>query len=242
MSAICLGCASSGNATRASQREAAENPQVTLQLCVNEWNLMNPTRFAAVIAAVTALPRCTVTLPQKYTPVPGQSCSRGDTSVVARTVHCLARDVGFICRLNKHRAYECPEHGSKISVATWNARLTTSRILTLNRPPHPRPPTSPPGWTTRYPHADGFIIPWIDSTGRLRKGLTLAGSQEGPCAGASDATNAPTALRCYGQTRVFDPCFPSSRRWSTGKTVAACAEAPGSTRFVRFRITRAVSR
>jgi hypothetical protein len=240
---VCLGCTSYGSGTSRSAPQAAPGSPIALQLCVNEWNLMNPTRFSETIAAVTALPRCAVTLPNTYSPSPGMSsCSLGYKPVRARTLHCLALSLGFRCTLNQYRAYECPSHGGEISVASWNARLTTTGALILDRPPQPRPVTKPPGWATRYPHTDGFIIPWIDDTGKLRGGLTLAGSDAGACAShGSGATGVPTVLRCYGRTKVFDPCFARFRNWATVGTFAACPEAPGATRFVRFRITHAVA-
>lgn len=223
-----------------SEPQAVPGSQTVLQRCVDEWNLMNPTRFGATIAAVNTRPRCTVTVAHTYSPVPGMSCSRGDETFPGPRRLCLARGIGFICQLNQYGAYACPEHGGTISVATWNARLTNARTLVLDQPPHSRPVTTPPAWVTQYRHKDGFIIPWIGTTGRLQKGLILTGSYDGPCAGASDATTAPTAIRCYGSTKVFDPCFPPTRNWATGHAIAACAEAPGSTHFVRFRISRAV--
>jgi hypothetical protein len=207
------------------------------QRCVDRWNQMKMS-WTRTIAIVAPHPRCTITL--AYTYRPDRSSCRPPARLLPRTPKlCLDRNLSFECVINRYGAYQCPTHASAASLRGWNAAVTQGgRRLVLDRPPPTNPKTPLPPWARRYPHMDGFILPWT-STGRLREGLTLRGQYKGKCAPISETTTANGALRCVDprSNNRFDPCFPSKASWEHAGVVAACAEAPGSTTFQRLTIS-----
>src|SRR5439155_12554596 len=92
--------------------------------------------------------------------------------------------------------------------------------------------TSPLPWQQRYPHADGFILPWT-SVGTLRPGLHLVESEHGACGDGVEHVVPRSAIRCVDArtSAPTDPCFPQRPNFGAGD-VAACG-APGNTTFLR---------
>ena len=119
---------------------------------------------------------------------------------------------------------------------TTNAR----GILKLHAPLKGTHATPPLAWQERYPHVDGFILPWTRS-GSLRRGLSFdqsggASHYRGTCSRSSQQTHAKGALRCVSDVQ-YDPCFAPTADWNRRGTTVACARA-GWTRFGRFVISR----
>jgi hypothetical protein len=98
--------------------------------------------------------------------------------------------------------------------------------------------TQPLPWQRRYPHVDGFTLPWIRG-GTLRRGLRLDEGGgvhfRGHCFRGSQQTVARAALRCVSDVQ-FDPCFAPAGNWNHRGAIIACAY-PGGTGFSRFVIT-----
>lgn len=233
----CLWLSLGSQAANSSKREAvgSASPQ-TQQGCVDRWNQMRMSQ-ENTIASIVANRRCSVTLAYTFTAASGgpKMCAPGQrVSGTAR--QCLDRQHAFVCVLNQYGAYACPSHANQSGGVDWNASLDRHGVLSLDHPPKTKPTTALPGWAATYPYKDGFILPWT-STGSLRAGLSLTEHRSsGLCSQASETTTAPGALRCYAARELYDPCFSPEPSWADGRAIAACAQAPGSTKFSRFVI------
>jgi hypothetical protein len=163
-------------------------------------------------------PRCTLSL----APRPGEN-----------TWICIIADTG---------GYDCPLITSDGMPPLRKENGTTDRrgVLSLDVPLAGTHATSPLTWQRRYPHVDGFILPWTRA-GTLRRGLSFdhAGQvrhYRGHCWRGSQHTIAKAALRCFSDVQ-FDPCFAPAADWNHRGAIVACAY-PGWTRFSRFVIDR----
>lgn len=112
-------------------------------------------------------------------------------------------------------------------------------ILRLDVPLEGTHAIPPLAWQRRYPHVDGFILPWTRA-GTLRRGLSFEQSggarYRGTISPGSQQTVAKAALRCVSDVQ-FDPCFVSAADWNHPGAIVACAST-GWTRFDRFVIAR----
>jgi hypothetical protein len=148
----------------------------------------------------------------------------------------------LICRIDAAGGYDCPLVTSDGMPALRNANGTTDRrgVLKLDVPLEGTHATPPLAWQRRYPHVDGFILPWTRA-GSLRSGLTFdqAGGPRhyrGTCFRGSQQTVAKAALRCVSDVQ-FDPCFAAAADWNHSGAIVACMSA-GWTRVGRFVINR----
>jgi hypothetical protein len=148
----------------------------------------------------------------------------------------------WICSIDAVGGYECPLVTSDGMPPLRNKNGTTDRrgVLTLDVPLEGTHVTPPLAWQRRYPHVDGFILPWTRA-GTLRQGLSFdqaggARHDRGTCSRGSQQTVAKAALRCFSDVQ-FDPCFAPAGGWNHRGAIVACASA-GWTRFGRFVIIR----
>lgn len=146
----------------------------------------------------------------------------------------------LICIIEVTGGYSCPLVSSDGMPALRNMNATTGHhgVLKLNVPIAGTHRTPPLAWQRRYPHVDGFILPWT-AAGKLRRGLTFNRVDEarhfrGHCFRGSEQTILKVALRCVSDVQ-FDPCFASTGHWNHLGAIIACA-APGWTSFSRFVI------
>jgi hypothetical protein len=209
---------------------AAESPQ-SLRTCVDRWNqdnmvswdsmsvkiairALDPRERAAVSFGNDAERRCTVSLADR----PG--------------------DNTWICRILDSGGYDCPLVTSDGMPPLKNASGTTDQrgVLTLDLPLNGTQPAPPLRWQRRYRRVDGFILPWTRA-GRLRSGLRFVATQRGACGSFVETRVPRSAVRCVDSRTSgwIEPCFPQRRNFHAGD-LAACA-APGSTSFIRWRIT-----
>jgi hypothetical protein len=148
----------------------------------------------------------------------------------------------WICRIDATGGYECPLVTSDGMPPLRNKNGTTDRrgVLKLDAPLEGTHATPPLAWQRRYPHVDGFILPWTRA-GTLRRGLSFdqaggARHYRGTCSRGSQQTVAKPALRCFSDVQ-FDPCFAPAADWNHPGAIVACASA-GWTRFGRFVVVR----
>jgi hypothetical protein len=147
-------------------------------------------------------------------------------------------DNSWICREDDSGGYACPLITSDGMPPLTNANGRTKQrgAIKLAAPVSGTRPTPLLSWQRRYPHIDGFILPWTQA-GELRSGLRFVATEHGAC-GPSVETRAPKrAVRCVdGNTGAWtEPCFPQRQNFRVGN-LAACA-APGLTTFVRWQIS-----
>jgi hypothetical protein len=240
-SALCLalGLAVLGAGCDSGERAAATIPSAparqALRACVDRWNQGNMLswRSMSVRIAIRRLdarersilsgpdpgpPRCTLSLAGR----PGQD--------------------SWICVIDAAGGYECPLVTSDGMPPLRNENGATDGrgILKLDVPLTGTHATPPLAWQRRYPHVDGFILPWTRA-GTLRRGLSfdVAGGprrSRGTCFRGSQQTVAKAALRCASDVQ-FDPCFAPAANWNHRGAIVACAY-PAWTRFSRFVIAR----
>ena len=148
----------------------------------------------------------------------------------------------MICIIGVRGGYECPLITSDGMPPLRNKNGTTDRrgILKLDVPLEGTHATPPLVWQRRFPHVDGFILPWTRA-GTLRRGLNFDKTGEarhlrGHCFRGSQQTVAKGALRCVSDLQL-DPCFAPAANWNRPGAIIACGY-PGWTRFSRFVITR----
>jgi hypothetical protein len=140
----------------------------------------------------------------------------------------------WTCVLIRSGAYWCPPLHEPTGPPLTNKNATIDRrgVLRLDTPLKDTHPTPPLAWQ-RYPHIDGFVLPWTPS-GKLRPGLHFNGEGRGRCFRVDET--ARSGLSCLKPTGVrFDACFPQRRDWRAGD-LAACGGL-ANTRFVRWTIT-----
>jgi hypothetical protein len=148
----------------------------------------------------------------------------------------------WICIIDPAGGYECPLVTSDGMPPLRNKNGTTNRrgVLKLDVPLEGTHAPPPLAWPRRYPHVDGFILPWTRA-GTLRRGTSFdqaggARHYRGSCSLGSQQTVAKAALRCFSDVQ-FDPCFAPAADWNHPGTIVACADA-GWTSFGRFVIVR----
>jgi len=202
-----------------------------LRACVDRWNqdnmvswrsesvriairALNARERAAVSFGNDAQQRCTLSLADR----PGEN--------------------GWICRIGDSGGYVCPLVTSDGMPPLKNANGKTDErgVLRLDVALKGTHATPPLHWQRRYPHTDGFILPWTRA-GTLRPGLRFVGTEHGTCGSFIETVVPRSAVRCV-DSRTFawtEPCFPQRRDFRSGD-FAACT-APGLTTFVRWRIT-----
>jgi hypothetical protein len=162
-----------------------------------------------------------------------------------RERHCTlslagsAGDSTWICILDVAGGYDCPLVTSDGMPPLRNPNGRTDRRGILRGVPlagtHATPPLE---WQRRYPHVDGFILPWTGD-GRLRPGLSFI--QTGPnrhlrggCSRGSEHVVPKASLRCLSDVQI-DPCFSPTPDWNHHGAIVACGY-PGWTKFNRFVI------
>jgi hypothetical protein len=115
-----------------------------------------------------------------------------------------------------------------------NAQTDKRGVLTLDAPLTGTRATPPLAWQ-RFPHTDGFVLPWTPS-GKLRPGVSYYAEEEhGRCGVEYEHVVPRSAGRCVVSAAIYEPCFPQRREFVV-HDLAACG-SPGSTRFVRFLVT-----
>lgn len=150
-------------------------------------------------------------------------------------------DNTWICILSPTGGYECPLVTSDGMPPLENPNGRTDRHGILRGVPLAGTHATPPlAWQRRYPHVDGFILPWTRD-GQLRPGLSFIrteGAQHlrGSCSPGSEHIVPKASLRCVSDLQL-DPCFAPSAHWNHRGTVVACG-SPGWTHFSRFVIAQ----
>jgi hypothetical protein len=220
-SALCFafGLSVLGAGCDAAKRAVATNRSASsrqaLRVCVDRWNQGNMLRWRSMSVRISI--RGLYARERSVLSEPNPAQRRCTLSLAARPGQNT-----WICIIDDADGYECP------------------LVLKLDVPlagTHAAPPLA---WQRRYPHVDGFILPWTRAA-KLRQGLSFDRTGEarhyrGHCFLGSQQTVTKAALRCVSDVQ-FDPCFaPSGDRNHLG-TVVACAY-PGGTRFSRFVIVR----
>ena len=223
-----LGCSSVATMSRAS----TTGPNQALRTCVDRWNQGNMVGWASMsvriaIRGLTARERSVLSEPH-----PEQRLCTVSLSI-------RPGDNSWICQMNDLGGYECPLVTSDGMPPLTNANGTTDRrgVLKLAvelKGTHATPPLL---WQRRYPHVDGFILPWT-SAGTLRPGLRLVQTEHGACGDGVEHVVPKSAIRCVDPrtSAMTDPCFPRRPNFRAGD-VAACGW-PGDTTFLRWVITR----
>ena len=210
---------------------SAASPGQALRSCVDRWNqdrmLSWPSMSVRVaIRGLDARERALV--------------SFGDGARRRCTLSLAGRpgDDSWICRIGASGGYDCPliTSDGMPALRSPNGRTDRHGVLILDAPLRGTHATPPLPWQRRYPHVDGFILPWTRS-GRLRSGLRFVGSERGTCGSFVEHRAPRSAVRCVdSRTAAYtEPCFPQRRNFRRGD-LAACS-APGLTSFTRWLIT-----
>jgi hypothetical protein len=218
----------------------------TLERCVDRWNQMKM-GWLETIAIVSSRPRCSVMLAYTF-PSENVACDPPDYRPFPGNAKICESSTGaaFGCLINRFGAYECDTHagvGPRVTSKRWNATVTQRGELVLDRPPKTRAKTPLPRWATRYPYENGYIVPWTNAS-QFRPGLTLkATGRRAQCYRGSEETRSSSALRCSSPpgpnaTLLYDPCFAQHGSGEQAGVVVACAQAPGSTTFLRLVTVR----
>jgi len=149
-------------------------------------------------------------------------------------------DDTWICILEVTGGYECPLVTSDGMPPLRNPNGRTDRRGFLRGVPLAGTHATPPlAWQRRYPHVDGFILPWTRD-GRLRPGLSFIETGptrhlRGGCSRGSEHVVPKGSLRCVSDVQL-DPCFAPTAHWGHPGGIVACGY-PGWTKFSRFVIT-----
>lgn len=142
----------------------------------------------------------------------------------------------WICRILDSGGYDCPlitSDGMPV-LKDANAKTDKRGVLTLDVPLAGTHATPPLVWQ-RFPHTDGFVLPWTRS-GTLRSGLHYyAGNEHGRCGVEFEHVVPSSAGRCVVHAAIYEPCFPRHRKFVV-HDLAACG-SPGSAQFARFVVT-----
>jgi hypothetical protein len=235
--ATILGCggqaadSTSGTSAVPSTTSGAQ----ALRVCADRWNQGNMLGWGPTLAHVSAKPQCTVFLAVHYARDPHAGCSGNDTMPGYRNV-CVARKTTFRCAINRFGGFECPTNAdtARTPLTNQNAVADVHGTLKLSISLSGTHATAPLDWQRRYPHVDGWILPWT-SDGKLRPGLELKGSTRAVCSRGSQAAATSPAIRCRVGAGITDPCFAKKAVLAHG-VIAACPNAAGSTAFARFVI------
>lgn len=239
-SALCLAlgllaCGGWSSADAADAFATISTPRQSLRTCVDRWNQGNMRSWPSmsVNVAIRALS------PQERSVLlfPDAAQRRCTVSLASRP----GRN-SWICRIDTAGAYECPlvTSDGMPALRAPNGKTDRRGILTIDVPLQGTHATPPLPWQRRYPHVDGFVLPWT-AGGTLRSRLRFdraAGARHyrGTCGTGSQRTVAKAALRCFSDVQ-FDPCFAPSADWNHPGATVACAR-PGGTSFARFLIVR----
>jgi hypothetical protein len=222
-------------AKRAAATNRSVSPRQALRVCVDRWNQGNMLRWRSMSVRISI--RGLSARERSVLSEPNPTQRRCTLSLAPRP-----GENTWICIIDDAGGYECPLVTSDGMPPLRNNNGMTDRrgVLKLDVPlagTHAAPPLD---WQRRYPHVDGFILPWTRA-GRLRQGLSFervgeARHHRGDCFRGSQQTVARAALRCVSDVQ-FDPCFAPAGDWNHLGAVVACAY-PGGTGFSRFLIVR----
>lgn len=213
------------------QGPPAASSKQALRICVDRWNQDRMVSWSSMFVRISI-----------------RGLSRRERSVLAipdptlrRCTVSLAGRRGansWICLIGETGGYDCPLVTSDGMPPLRDANGTTDRrgVLKLDVPLTGTRATRRLLWQRRYPHADGFIVPWTRAA-TLRAGLRFVGTERGPCGRWVEHRVPPSAVRCVdARTQAYtDSCFPQRRNFRAGD-LAACS-APGDLTFTRWRIT-----
>ena len=222
-----VGCAGGRALARPGASPAAAQ---ALRTCVDRWNQDNMLGWGSMwvriaFRALNARERSLVSF--------GDDAQRRCTVSIARR----PGDNSWICRIDATGGYECPLHTSDGMPPLRNANGKADRrgVVKLAVPLKGTRATPPLSWQRRYPHVDGYILPWTPA-GALRRGLRFVGTQRGSCGFFVETVVPRSAGRCVSSAgEIFEPCFPRGRDFRP-RDVAACS-GPGSTKFLRWVVT-----
>jgi hypothetical protein len=229
-----LALAACGSTKPAATHSSAASAQA-LRTCVDRWNQGNMLRWGSksVRIAIRGLTRRERS--RLFIPSPGQR--RCILSLAARP-----GDNTWICIIDPVGGYFCPlvTSDGMPPLKAANGKTDRRGLLKLDVPLQGTHATPPLAWQHRYPHVDGYILPWTEA-GALRPGLSFdqaGGAQHyrGTCSRGSQQTGAKGALRCHSDVQ-FDPCFAATANWNRRGAIVACARS-GRTNFGRFVIAR----
>jgi hypothetical protein len=230
LSVLAVGCDSSRRTAAASLSAPSRQ---ALRVCADRWNQGNMLKWGSMSTRIS---------------IRGLSARERSVLVVSnpaqqRCTLSLATRPGqntLICIIEVTGGYDCPLVTSDGMPPLRNVNSTTNHrgVLKLDVPIAGTHATPPLGWQRRFPHVDGFILPWT-AAGKLRRGLRFDRAGEvrhyrGHCFRGSQQTILKAALRCVSDVQ-FDPCFAPAGRWNHPGAIIACA-SPGWTSFGRFVI------
>jgi hypothetical protein len=217
------GCANSEKSSLPSGGASVVFSAQALRTCVDRWNQGNMVGWGPVVVNVA------------FRKPDAKEHSSMDLPTRRQCIVAIGDGGGtYTCVLVNGGAYWCPPlhepTGRPLSVK--NATINGRGVLKLDTALAGTHPTPPLAWH-RYPHLDGFILPWTAS-GKLRPGLRFRGLGKGRCFRVDET--ARSAISCLTPTGGrFDACFPQRRTWRAGD-LAACGTL-ADTRFVRWTIT-----
>lgn len=211
----------------ASTGHAATSAQA-LRTCVDRWNQNNMVSWGSMsvrisIRGLSPRERSALSIPK-----PAQRLC---------TVSLASRpgDNSWICRMDTEGGYDCPlvTSDGMPPLRNANGRTDSRGVLELAVPLTGTQATPPLAWQRRYPHVDGFILPWTRS-GKLRSGLRFVATERGRCGFWVEHRLPRSAGRCVTSTgAIAEPCFPQRQTFRAGD-LAACG-GPGDTRLVRWK-------
>jgi hypothetical protein len=210
---------------------SAVSPAQALRTCVDRWNQDNMVSWGSMSARITI---------RALDPGERAHVSFRDDAQQLCTVSLAGQpgDNSWICRIGNTGGYDCPLVTSDGMPALRNANGRTDRhgVLKLDVPLTGTHATPLLPWQRRYPHVDGFILPWTRA-GKLLSGLRLVNTERGSCGLFVEHRVPRSGVRCVSSRKneYTEPCFPQRRNFRAGD-LAACS-APGDTIFVRWRIT-----
>jgi hypothetical protein len=151
--------------TKGSSARPAPVASQALRTCVDRWNQDNMLGWGSRSVRVAIRGLNAGERSRLYEPNPGQRIC---------TISLADRpgDNTWICQIDARGGYECPLVTSDGMPPLRNQNGTTDRrgVLKLDVPLKGTHATPPLAWQRRYPHVDGFILPWTRA-GRLRNGL-----------------------------------------------------------------------
>jgi len=218
-----------GGARQSTQRAASAAQ--ALRACVDRWNEDNMVNWGSMSVRIAI---------RGLDDRERGRVSFGDDAQRRCTVSLAGRpgDNSWICRIGDSGGYVCPlvTSDGMPPLRNPNGRTDGRGVLKLDAPLKATHATPPLAWQRRYPHVDGFILPWTRA-GKLRAGLRFGVTDRGACGHFVEHRVPRSAVRCVDSRTVAytEPCFPQRRDFHAGD-VAACG-APGDTHFVRWAIT-----
>jgi hypothetical protein len=220
-----------GSARAAPPTDPGASSAQALRTCVDRWNQDNMVSWGSMsvriaIRGLDARERSVV--------------SFGDDAQRRCTVSLAGRpgDNSWICRIGESDGYDCPlvTSDGMPPLRKANGKTDQRGVLKLDVPLQGTHATPPLAWQRRYPHVDGFILPWTRA-GKLRSGLRFVVSERGRCGFWVEHRVPRSAGRCVDSRTgaITEPCFPQRRHFRAGD-LAAC-DAAGNTKYIRWLIT-----